>query len=144
MTQPLQKSGWKNRWRAYTGDRDLELAIRAALRQNGYKGGSAQILDTRLVAVQRPGWVQVYSFLIETLDEDDRRWTLYGGCRQDERKRTVIQFYQSESDRALKLGEWSRGLVTMHRRKRSNLEWLLIAGFLAVMTLAVVSSMQGT
>ncbi len=137
------RGGLRERWRAYTGDRDLELAIRAALRSEGYLGNAARILDARLVAVQRPGWLQVYSFFVEAQDEQRRPHALWGVARVDERRRNDVALFGAERDRDERVGEWARGLTRMHRRERSALEWLLVAGFLAALALAVVSSLSG-
>lgn len=130
----------RTRWRSYTGDRDLELAIRSRLRGRGLRGNAATILDTRLIAVERPGWLQLYRFTIDAEDQDGRPTRLYGLARLDERAHSEIELFGGESDRDLKAGEWSRGLVTAHRRQRSTLEWALIVGFVAALALALASA----
>lgn len=131
----------RRRWRSYTGDRDLELAIRAKLRGRGLLGQRATILDARLIAVQRPGWLQLYSFTVDANDPDGRDHRLYGLARLDERSRSEIELFAGESDRDLQAREWSRGLVVAHRRQRSALEWALIFGFVAALGLAVASAL---
>ena len=52
----------RQRWNDWCGDRDMELAIRKHLSENGFFGGTAKLQNVRLVAVQRPGWLQVFRF----------------------------------------------------------------------------------
>jgi hypothetical protein len=50
------------RWNDWCGDADMEKSIRNHLTQNGYFGQTAKLTNVRLVAVQRPGWLQVFRF----------------------------------------------------------------------------------
>ena len=52
----------RKRWNDWCGDREMELAIRKHLTKNGFFGGTAKLQNVRLVAVQRPGWLQVFRF----------------------------------------------------------------------------------
>ncbi len=52
----------RERWNDWCGDREMELAIRKHLNENGFFGGTATLRNVRLVAVQRPGWLQVFRF----------------------------------------------------------------------------------
>ena len=143
--KPSRIERWRQRWRNYTGDRQLELAIRAKLKQEGFRGHGAQILDTRLIAIERPGWVQVYQFRAETKDFDERPRKLWGAARIDERSRTEIALFEAENLREIQVDTWSQGLLRTHRRKRSPLEWVLVGSFLVVLGLAIISflSRQG-
>ncbi len=40
----------------------MEIAIRRHLTESGFFGPTAKLQNVRLVAVQRPGWLQVYRF----------------------------------------------------------------------------------
>ena len=40
----------------------MEVAIRRSLTSDGFYGNGAKLKNVRLVAVQRPGWLQVYRF----------------------------------------------------------------------------------
>ncbi len=40
----------------------MELSIRKQLTAAGFYGSSAKLARVKLIAVQRPGWVQVYQF----------------------------------------------------------------------------------
>jgi hypothetical protein len=52
----------REKWENWSGDRELEHAIRRHLSANGHYGGTAKLQNVRLAAVQRPGWLQVYRF----------------------------------------------------------------------------------
>lgn len=52
----------RQRWSNWSGDAELEKAIRQHLSGQGYYGRTAKLRDVRLAAVQRPGWLQIYRF----------------------------------------------------------------------------------
>jgi hypothetical protein len=105
------------KWNGWVGNRDMERAIRSALTRQGLRGSAAQFSQVRLVAIQRPGWLQVYSF--------DAAWEytgngpspsrgVFGLVRQDERfNRTEIQFFETTVARSELLEQWSEGLIRL-------------------------------
>ncbi|EMI57307.1 hypothetical protein [Rhodopirellula sallentina] len=52
----------RKKWDDWCGDREMEMSIRSHLTQNGYFGHTAKFEAVRLVAVQRPGWLQIFRF----------------------------------------------------------------------------------
>lgn len=52
----------RKKWDDWCGDHEMEMSIRGHLTRNGYFGHTAKFEAVRLVAVQRPGWLQVYRF----------------------------------------------------------------------------------
>ncbi len=52
----------RRKWDDWCGDHEMEQSIRRHLTDNGYFGGTAKLRGVRLVAVQRPGWQQIYRF----------------------------------------------------------------------------------
>ena len=52
----------RQKWNDWCGDHDMELTIRKHLTANGFFGGTAKLRNVRLVAVKRPGWLQIYRF----------------------------------------------------------------------------------
>ncbi|MEQ8847551.1 hypothetical protein [Botrimarina sp.] len=108
---------WSERWRDWTGDRRLTDAIRAELRRGGWAVHSAQIRDVRLVAIERPGWVQVYRFAVETTlhtdnPHDRRAAVLLGLSREDGRKSRIdVLLTEDESTWRERLETWSEGLI---------------------------------
>jgi hypothetical protein len=95
----------------------MEHAIRNALTRQGLRGSTAQFSYVRLVAIQRPGWLQVYSFDAvweQTLSEPGSLRGVFGLVRQDERfNRTEIQFFETAAARTVLLEQWSEGLIRL-------------------------------
>ena len=98
---------WLTSWQNWTGDRGLDRAIRAELRAQGYVGQQAGIRNCRLVAIQRPGWVQVYQFEIAWPASD----TLFGVARDDGRSRTTVKLFTDRQHRDGQRQQWSAGLI---------------------------------
>ena len=120
--------GWlkhlKERWDNWTGDRDMELAIRQHLNQEGYFGGTAKVQQLKLVAVQRPGWLQIFRFEVIArvqAEIDDERpdpkaeyRTLYGLIRDDFRSNVSdIRVFTEEDERRNLFSRWSVGLICL-------------------------------
>lgn len=113
----------RERWENWTGDRQMELAIRSALSRQGYFGRTAQLKGVRLVAIQRPGWVQVYRFEVRArvatrADENGpdpaaKYDHLFGLVRDDARHRTDVQVFENEADRRELFHQWSEGLLCL-------------------------------
>ena len=66
--------GWfsklSQRWAGWISDSDLERSLRAHLSRRGYYGDTAKFISFRLVAIERPGWLQVYSFSVDAAKAD--------------------------------------------------------------------------
>ena len=117
----------RQRWENWCGDRDMELAIREHLTRNGYFGGTARFRAVRLVAVQRPGWLQIYRFEVTARlapepddDEEDRPDAppiyeeLFGLVRDDiRRKMCDVRVFRLEQDRRCVFARWSDGLICL-------------------------------
>lgn len=116
----------QEKWTHWTGDRELELAIRRHLTDNGHYGGMAKLQNVRLAAVQRPGWLQVYRFdavarVIPALLEDDDgpeppavHAQLYGLVREDARHhQTTIRTFDSVQARRELFAQWSAGMIQL-------------------------------
>lgn len=110
------------RWQDWTGDKRLDQAIRRQLRAEGLAASSARIRDVRLEAIQRPGWVQVYRFAVETHavgdgSSDDRREVVLLGLSRDDGREASIRVFLTEDEAAwrTRVEEWSDGLI---RRRR--------------------------
>lgn len=114
----------RQRWNDWCGDREMELAIRQHLSRNGYFGGTAKFRSVRLVAVQRPGWLQVYRFeatarIVAEADEHQPDpppvyHELFGLVRDDIRhKISDVRVFQREEDRRCLFARWSDGLICL-------------------------------
>ena len=120
--------GWiKHLHKRYTdwcGDRDMELAIRKHLTANGYFGGTAKLRNVRLVAVQRPGWLQVFRFEAEVRvrpdesaegPEPDAEYRLLFGLVRDDIRHDVntIRVFDREGERKELFARWSQDLICL-------------------------------
>ncbi|HBJ37071.1 MAG TPA: hypothetical protein DDZ51_20425 [Planctomycetaceae bacterium] len=120
----------RQRWSNWSGDHEMENAIRRHLSDNGYFGGTAKFRAVRLAAVQRPGWLQVFRFdvtarvadgrhdsAVETDDSPETPATyhdLFGLVREDHRhNRTEVRVFRSSDQRAELFGRWSDGLLQL-------------------------------
>ncbi len=112
---------WFQRWCDWTGDADLERAIRAELRRQGYAVRASLIRDVRLAAIQRPGWLQVFRFRVEAVlneenpgprPEDRREVLLHGLSRDDGREsRIEVLLTEDQAEWRSRLDEWSEGMI---------------------------------
>lgn len=111
------------KWNDWCGDRDKEIAIRNHLTREGYYGGTAKFRHFRLVAIQRPGWVQVYRFdvtarLVQQTLEDQPDpppldHQLFGLVRDDGRRGTEVRLFRDEEARKDLFARWSEGLICL-------------------------------
>lgn len=108
---------WFQRWCDWTGDKELERAIHRELREQGYAVHAAQTRDVRLAAIQRPGWVQVFRFRVETLTNEENPHTrrevlLHGLSRDDGRESGVrVLLTEDEAEWRSRFDEWSEGMI---------------------------------
>lgn len=104
-------------WSDWTGDKKLTQAIQRELRRLGYAVHAAQTREVQLAAIERPGWVQVYRFQVETQTNEENPHTrravvLHGVSRDDGRKsRIEVLLTESLSERNQRLNDWSEGLI---------------------------------
>ncbi|MEM9186680.1 MAG: hypothetical protein AAGB00_09320 [Planctomycetota bacterium] len=100
------------RWADWTGDRGLDQAIRGELRRLSLASHAATTKRVRLVAVERPGWVQVRRFQVDTFDQDKNPLSLLGLARDDGRKaRIEVLLTRDAAELKQRLDEWSEGLI---------------------------------
>lgn len=99
-------------WADWVGDRHLDVAITKELRKQGYAVHASQTRNVRLVAIQRPGWIQVRRFSVETLDAHKQPITLQGLARDDGRKERIdVLLSTSHTEIAKQLNVWGEGLI---------------------------------
>lgn len=115
----------RGRWDDWCGDRDMELAIRKHLSENGYHGRTAKLKAVRLVAVQRPGWKQVFRFEAtarvaypdapeDRPDPPAEYHELFGLVRDDIRHRiSGVRVFRSAEERRALFARWSDGLICL-------------------------------
>ncbi|MEM6363692.1 MAG: hypothetical protein AAF745_04650, partial [Planctomycetota bacterium] len=96
--------------------------------EQGYFGTTAKFRGVRLVAVERPGWVQVFRFEAtarvnpgtddEGIDPDATYDELYGLVKDDARhKLSSVRVFTNPVDRQELFGRWSEGLICLRGAK---------------------------
>ena len=112
-------------WENWCGDHEVELTIRKHLTDNGFFGGTAQLRNVRLIAVQRPGWLQVFRFDVKVrvrpaegedggLELAAEYREVYGLVRDDIRhKVNSVRFFEEEQERRELFTRWSEGLICL-------------------------------
>jgi hypothetical protein len=114
----------REKWNDWCGDREMELEIRKHLTQNGYYGGAVKLRNVRLVAVQRPGWVQVFRFEATARlqlespedgpDPEPQYEELYGLVKEDMRRgMTRVRVFQKPTERRELFLRWSEDLIQL-------------------------------
>jgi hypothetical protein len=114
------------KWSDWCGDHDMEVAIRGHLTDSGYFGKTAKLRNVRLVAVQRPGWLQVFRFEVvarvqppdstgeEGPDPQAEYRELFGLVREDLRhKVSVVRTFVDEDQRKTLFADWSQDLICL-------------------------------
>ena len=99
-------------WADWVGDRDMQLKILAALRKRGLDSRNAAIEDVCLVAIERPGWRQIYAF--ECVSGQLR---VFGMASMDERRVDVVEVFDNREQRDRELVASAGGMI-LHRRWR--------------------------
>lgn len=102
----------RKRWADWVGDRDMQIKILAALRKRGLDSRTTAIEQVCLVAIERPGWVQIYAF--ECADSQLR---VFGLARMDERNVDHIELFEERTPRDDAIRTLAEGMI-LHRRWR--------------------------
>lgn len=115
----------RQRWEDWCGDHEMELAIRKHLTENGFFGGTAKLRNVRLVAVQRPGWLQVFRFeatvRVRPVGDSDSApdpnaeyREVFGLVRDDIRhKINTVRVFDEEGQRRELFARWSEDLICL-------------------------------
>ena len=115
----------RKRWEDWCGDHDMEVTIRKHLTVNGFFGGTAKLRNVRLVAVQRPGWLQVFRFdatvrVRPEIDEEVGKdpepeyREVFGLVKDDIRhKVNTVRFFEQEQERIELFARWSEDLICL-------------------------------
>ena len=126
-------------------NRTTEKDLRAWLDKNGFYGNSAQIKELELHAIQRPGWLQIFSFQvkaksryeIDVTEGDNDPWgDFFGVVRDDERRKgdnkTQVELFPELQQQQEKLHQWSDGLIRRRDQSSANLLGLTAAIIVSV------------
>ena len=114
----------RQRWADWCGDREMEVAIRRCLSDQGYYGAGARLQQVRLVAVQRPGWVQIYRFeatarVAVAVDDDApepaaQYHQLFGLIRDDARAGPArVRVFRAAEERKALFIRWAEDLICL-------------------------------
>ena len=125
------------------GNKVVEKDLRDHLSASGYYGQAAVFRDLDLVAIQRPGWTQIFRFHVRAKTVDGDWDELYGACIDDERYgRFEVVLSESEVERDTQISEWSGD--AMIGLERPPLHWLhvcLLCLFVVAMAAAGVAAL---
>ena len=117
--------GLRERWQNWSGDHEMELTIRRHLSDHGFRGAAADLRSIKLIAIERPGWVQIYRFEAvvsrqpapddETTDANAARTTtlLYGLVRDDGRTGSEVETFVHPARRIELFHRWAAGLIQL-------------------------------
>ena len=122
--------GWfthlQKKWNDWCGDHEMELAIRRQLTEDGFYGRTAKLRKVRLVAVERPGWLQVFrfeatarvcqddGFECDGPDPEADYQEIYGLVRDDIRhKINDVRVFEDEAERSELFAQWSENLICL-------------------------------
>ena len=115
----------RKRWEDWCGDHEMETTIRKHLTQNGFFGGTARLRNVRLVAVQRPGWLQVFRFdatvrvkpeneEVDGVVPEAEYREVFGLVKDDIRhKVNTVRVFEEEEQRVELFARWSDGLICL-------------------------------
>lgn len=103
-------------WNDWTGDHYLKTAIQRELRRQGLVVIGAKTRDVQLIAIQRPGWVQVRSFYVETLDRERTPVRVLGLARDDSREEKIdVLITDRVEEFVTRRDAWSTGMIRRGR-----------------------------
>ena len=120
----------------------VEKDLRHYLSQHGYWPNSAEFSDLELAAIQRPGWVQVFTFEVKAKRESGEWDQLHGVCRDDERyKQFDVELFETNRERDAILADWSTGLITLSRTVQNRMQDLFLIGFWLIFTAVMVAAL---
>ena len=120
------------------GNRVTEKDVRDFLTDRGLSGSTARFDYLKLVAIERPGWIQIFAFRVATCDISGANRTFFGVVRDDERNRTEIRLEDTAEAQEEVIHSWSKNLITLRRKPLNKLQWTLLALFAGVLATALV------
>jgi len=121
------------------GNRYTEKDLRDHLTNVGYFGRSAKFLRLELVAIERPGWVQVFEFHVHAKTQDGEWKEHFGVCRTDERGGTFeLNLFDGEVEQQTVIGHDTAEMITRNRASRHWSYTRLMLVFALAVAVAVV------
>ncbi|QDT65714.1 hypothetical protein [Calycomorphotria hydatis] len=128
-------------------NRVTEKDLREWLERGEHYGSSARISELELVAIQKPGWVQIFRFRAMAKHKTSETWEeLCGLIRDDERKGCEVRLASSEEELYELFNQVSDGMLVTQRSELGILPtaFVMIGLFLVLLagTVAVLSGGQ--
>jgi len=102
------------------GNKVTEAEIRRWLVEQGYEARAAKFDEVDLVAIERPGWVQVFRFQLTTGKNKGERGALFGAVRDDGRRGGRFFASRSRGERDRRLDEADYGHPGDYGKKRKK------------------------
>ena len=125
-------------------NRVIEEDVRDYLNQEGYLRGSIRFAYMELVAIQRPGWAQVFKFCAHAKNDRGDVRKLVGVARDDERSSLQVFIGDGVDDQSRKADEWSEGLITSTRRPLGSAQRFLLGVVVLILVATFVSAVLTT
>ncbi|MBD3673474.1 MAG: hypothetical protein HUJ26_08100 [Planctomycetaceae bacterium] len=120
-------------------NRSTEKDLRDWFSKQGWDGESGRFEELELIAIQRPGWLQVFRFSGTMLDPNDHKQRICGYCRDDERHGLFEVVYRdSFRDLHSIFAEWTSELVTRNPSEKHPLQVALLVFFLGCMVIVAI------
>ena len=133
------------RWlKAVIRNRVTEMDVKEYLSKVGYCSRSARFDYLELVAIERPGWVQLFTFCVWARTSSGPMQRLYGVVRDDERIGIQVHVGETAEEQARVAADWSAGLITAGRKPLSSMHRILLIAFAVITTFALVGAFLST
>ncbi len=126
---------------AMVGNKVTEKDLREYLTATGYYGRSAKFSRLKLVAVERPGWLQVFDFHVQAKTTEGEWKEHFGLCRTDERHDLFeVQLFDTIAAQQQAFRSDTKELITGDRGPRHWVHAPLMVVFLLAMAVAVIGA----
>lgn len=112
----------------------VEREISQWLAKEGYNLKDTVVADIQLRAIERPGWVQVFSFRVSQTADSKTEEIRYGFLRSDERfGKSAIRVFSNSFERNHQLGIWSENLIRRRNDSKAFRSQLLLVATLQIL-----------
>jgi len=89
----------------------IERQIRRFMKDKGYGASRYDLRELDLVAVERPGWKQIFRFELDLRPPHGDPVHKIGIAYDDHRSHCEIQLLDNESEYRQRLSEWGEGMI---------------------------------
>ena len=118
----------------------MDFEINEALTARGFRGDRAVFSRLELVAIERPGWIQVYEFEVRVSDRAGEDFYFFGVVRDDERKNFEMHLAETKDEQEAVSAKWSAGLLTREVKPLRPVHMVLLGVFAIIMATAVIGA----